>query len=312
MPLAPVAAELALLAGILLLVALLYTYRITVAYMLESTLGRLPVVGGRAVAAIQGALDATADRFREWLAANLKTIVGWIKATADYSADLYDEIQGFGVDVAQSLDHAIHVTVHDIIKAFLVPVHLLQRALSAAVDSLEHDAERLRDRVFDIELPALRRELARLGNGIDRLRTDVIPALRRETFAGIDAIRSKLDDIALPRLGRAEVAIDGLRSGLRSTDDVLRGVREWVGPAALVFTGAAVLELLRHVRRCQDRTGRMCEYDLDAWDDFLGLAFLLPTLPAIVETMRESAKLLGEITDELDAAGTLPDPRKRD
>lgn len=291
-------AELVALLACLFLVALLYTYRLTVAYILENTLGALPVIGGRAVNAINGALDDVEKQLRKWLSSMAHTLIDWLTQAAAVSGDFVDEIRKFAVDTATAFDHAIHTTVHDIIKAFLAPVWAKLTPLVAQVANLDDTLGRFRDRVTDVIVPRLDRELDRLGNGIDRLRTDTIPALRKELNQGIDAVGQKLDRVALPRIGAIEVELPGLRTGLRDVRETLSGLREWVVPVASVFTAAAVVSLLRHVLECRPKTERLCSTDPQYLDELLGLAILLPHLDEIRNIVRESAHFAHELADE--------------
>jgi len=299
MPLAPAAAELVVILSLLFLVALLYTYRLTVAYVLEHTLGALPVIGGRVSGAIDGALDRVEQTLRNWLASSAHTLVGWLSAIADYSADLYDELRLFAVQTAQSFDHAIHVTVHDIVKAFLKPVWAVVNPLVKAVDDIAGSLDRLRERVISVELPRINAELDKLGNGIDTLRRETIPNLRRETFAGIDALKTTLGSVVLPRIGSIEAELPSFRIGIRDLRDALNTVREWVGPLSAAIPTVLAIALLRHVRECKPKTERLCQLDPMFLDELLALAFIVPHLDEIRNVVRESARAANGLVDEI-------------
>ncbi|MGH9203261.1 MAG: hypothetical protein ACRD2A_18695, partial [Vicinamibacterales bacterium] len=163
---------------------------------------------------------------------------------------------------------------------------------------LERTFDAYRDRINTVDIPRINSDLGVLGRGIDRLRDDVIPTLRREVTRGIDRITTRINDNIIPRIRGIEISLPNLRTRVNGIDDLLRDVRSWSVPIASVFTGAAVVALLRHVRTCQPKTERLCNLDPQYLEGLLGLALILPHLDEIRNVVKQSARAANGLVDE--------------
>ena len=286
--------------GVALLVTLLIgllspTYR----RALEDTVRNIAVIGGRLAQAIGYLYNATVNYFSELARPLEEKLAAWFNALLVAIRTPFEEMAALATRIKTSLEYIATQLIPDKISAALNPVVTRVTGLAARVDRLRAD---LTD--FDNGISARVRQLTEQmwdkAIGPVVAMQSAVEALRTTLTARIGALAARVETAAVQPLGRIlDVELPRINVDIGSLRRGLDGLREWVTPLSLAFSGAAVVELLRHVRKCQSKTEKLCQFDMDAYDDLLGLAFTLPSLALIVETMRQSTNLLDEVIPDL-------------
>lgn len=284
-----------LVALAMLVLALVCT--IVVISLLERISFEIPHIGEVHIPGIHRIARAVEGAWRDWLVPHLHVLTGWLDNVATHVRELPHALADFTTDLARQLDHYAHTVVHQVIQAFLRPVriaaneaHTLAVGAAAAVIDLRDDARGWVNGLRDSTLGWIAAAAA-------AARAQVID-LRHDAFRAIDAVHRQVVEGVLPRIGAIEVALPDLRAGLRRLEDWLADARRWYLPIAAVFSGAAALTLLRHVRDCRHGTDRLCSVDPSFLDELLGIIFITASISELQAFIRTAAPVAGELADE--------------
>lgn len=296
MPLAiPFLGLLAAFAVIFFLVALNPAMRIAI----EDTVDNVSIIGGRLKQAVGIAFTAVGNYLREYAHDYEVKLGAWFNALAGSLRSPLDELRAFTTTTKTALEYIATELIPAKIRAVTNPITTRVNGVVARVDTLRGDltdfsggiearVRQLTEQVWDRAIGPV----AALGTALNDFRTGIEARVRQLTeqlwTSAIQPI-GRITDFELPN-----IRIDA--ADLRRAVDALR---EWAVPISLAFTGAAVVELLRHVRKCKPKTEKLCDFDIDAFDDLIGLTFAVPSLAMIVETMRVSVKTLEEVMPDI-------------
>lgn len=268
-------------------------------YPLEELADRVPVVGKYIRKAIDGTIRAIKSVWERAAETYEAKLGAWLNALAVVYRALPDELQAFVTRTKTAFAYLATELVPAKIRAYVNPVIARVSGISARLDTLRGDLLNFEDgieaRVRQLTEQVWTRAIApvaALESALNSLRIDVDSRL--------DSTRTWVRQEAVIPLGRViDIDLPRIRIDVGDVRKLLDGVREWVVPVSLAFSGVAVIELLRHVRNCKPKTEKLCNFDMDAYDDLLGLAFALPSLALIVETMRQSQHLLAEVLPDI-------------
>lgn len=258
----------------------------------------LPVVGGVIGRGIRRIEISVRNAWDDYVAANARGVVRWFYGVASTIEALPAELAGLAGDLKDALEYVANVLIVRKARAIAAPI-------VRAVDRIE---------------ATLTREVGDLWTGIraDRAR---IRQLTRQVWeraiapfvafkAAAEARLRQLTEliwsraivpvvtVVLPRLRGVEVEIGGLRRRVGELARGLRHAQDWLLPISAVFTAAAVVSLLRHVRRCRPKTERLCRMDLDGLDDLAGVAFLALSMRELIQLV-EGAQGIAEAHADL-------------
>lgn len=287
------------IAGGALMVLLVSYSSMLIRSPLEEVADRLGIFGRFLRAVIGATVNFIVAPIRLSANAADERVGGWLNSIVNPAREVVDEVRQFAQRTKDSLGYIATTLIPAKIDAAVAPLRADIRAAERNVIDLTGDLANkakalgarisaLRDRVDDLAIAPLALLTVGLAALTERVTKEVArlaQAIATEATQPIGAIR----DIELPRIN---LDLSDLRRAIG-------GLREWVAPVSLAFTGAAVIELLTHVRQCRSKTEKLCQFDMDAYDDLLGIAFVLPSLPLIVETIRQSAQLLDEVMPDL-------------
>ncbi|HEY2936930.1 MAG TPA: hypothetical protein VGJ25_10035 [Gaiellaceae bacterium] len=284
-----------LVALFMLLLALVAT--VVIVALLERVEFEVPHVGHIHIPGVGRIARAVENTLREWVAPHLRTLAGWFDALASAVRGMPHELGDFATATVRWLDHGFHVTVHEIVRAFLRPVRelaadakTLALAATAELVDLRGDARAW----VNGAIAAAAGELADLRGYLLRRLADV----HADVMARVLALRAVVVDDVLPRLGGIELELPDLRAWLRRLDDWIGDARAWFLPIAAVFSGAAALALLEHVRGCRHASDRLCNTDPDFLEGLLGLSLALFSIAELQAFVRTTAGGAGELLDE--------------
>jgi hypothetical protein len=266
---------------------------------LEDTVRNIAVIGGKLAQAIGWLYAVTLDFFQDIARPYEAKLAEWFNSLLLAIRTPFDEMAALATRTKTALEYIATDLIPDKIRAITNPIVTRVNGIASRIDNLRAD---LTD--FDNGISARIRQLTEqvwdkaIGPVVALQST--VAALPGLIDARIRALAATVYTEAIQPIGRiADIELPRINIDLSDLRKLLDGVREWVVPVSLVFTGAAVVELLRHVRKCQSKTEKLCQFDMDAYDDLLGLAFTLPSLALIVETMRQSTNLLDEVLPDL-------------
>lgn len=277
------------------LLCLLVALALTVVFtpIIEGMLRQLPLVGSHlaewtrdaiawARAPIIRAANSTVDTVRDWL-------LGWRDSIEDFVA----ATNAYLVELPARLDHLTHVTVHDIVKAFVNPVRAIATAAKddagyalAGVLSvfalplnvfkgIEGDVaarlDHLRDVIKNVDLPELQRVFDQsIGGAVDVVEGEI---------AGLADFTDKEFDRVWTQLGQLPL------------DKLLALLREYPALAALV--GVIALEAGLDNVLCRRKVKHICTTDVDAWEallDVAGIALAWMGLREFVQLAQDFAR----------------------
>lgn len=266
---------------------------------LEELAMRVPAIGGRIRSGIRRMVRAIEAAWRRWLAPQLAAFVGWLDAVAAHARELPEALADFAEATVHWLDHGFTVVVPQKIRVLLNPVRDL------ALDALERVTP-LPARIADLRTDAAAwvRELrGDARTWLAEQRAEVrgwVVELDHAVTGRIAAVRSMVVEGVLPRLGDIELELPRLRDLVGGIRAQLDGLREWALPIAAVFSGAAVVALLRHVQGCRHGSDRLCLTDPDFLDELLGLALIAVSLTQMQAFVETTAKVAGALADEIE------------
>lgn len=127
----------------LLALILAYACVVIVTPILEGMAKKVPVIGAHIARGIDAAVSYTAGRLVAWANAGVKMVGGWLHGLAATWRDYVDAVNAFIVALPDQLAHLLNVSVHDVVKAFLAPVHAAIGALQDGVDALDRRIDAL-------------------------------------------------------------------------------------------------------------------------------------------------------------------------
>jgi hypothetical protein len=284
-----------LVALAMLILALVCT--IIVVALLERISFHIPKIGDVHIPGVHRIARAVEAAWRDWLVPHVHVVTGWLDNVATHIREFPRAIADYLTDLARQLDHYAHTVVHQVIQAFLRPVralaaeaHAIAAGAAAAVIDLRNDARGWVNGLRDSTL-----------GWLAALRADVhgwVIELRADAFDAIDAVHRQVVEGVLPRLGAIEVALPDLRDWLRRLEDWANDARTWYLPIAAVFSGAAAVELLRHVQGCRAGSDRLCSVDPSFLDELLGILFITASISELQAFVRTAAPAAGALADE--------------
>lgn len=277
------------------LLLLLVAYALTVLFtpIIEGLLREIPFIGGVLARKAKAALDWAGSKILAYTNTGVHLVTGWFKGMADAYQDFVDAVNAFIVDLPAKLDHLVHVTVHDIVKAFVNPVRDLVHAAQAdATDALakaeaiadlplshfkgiDHGVttqlDHLRDIVENVDLPDLHRTLDRaIQRAADAAAADVsgLGSFVDDEFAKVWGF---LGDIPLQKLLELLTAVPALALLVQ------------------VITSEAGLD----TEACRSKVKGICSADPGAWAallDIAGAALLWMGLREFVQLTQDFAR----------------------
>lgn len=256
----------------LLLLLIAYALTALLTPILEGMARSVPVVGGYIARGIDKAISYAASHLTKWAESGIGLCVGWVHGLWSSWSDFVDAVNAFIVDLPGKLDHLTHVTVHEIVHAFVNPVR-----------DLAHDAHALAGDALD-QVNALGRSVERdlhsfegqvqgeLQRTLDRLRNIDLPNLHgvidREIDVAVGRVAGDLRDVtgwADHEFGRVWDQLHAIP--LARLLDLLAAS---VGAFALLNVIANEAGLNR--AECRDKVRNICSTDPDAWRALLEVA----------------------------------------
>lgn len=270
--------------------------------LVEGMAKQVPVVGGYIARGAGAAVDYAVSHVRSWSRTFTNAVTEWLVGLATGGRDLADAAARFAVSVVAQLDHLTHVTVHEIVKAFVNPVRdiahdaqataeqaqagvdVLAREFGDRLEAIPRQIERevthLHNVISEVELPALG---SALGHVIGQVEADAVGRigdLRHYTDAEFDRVYRRLGDIPLARL--------------------LELLAAFGATAALVDVIANEAGLGR--AECRSKVRGICSTDPAAWQQLLAATVplfawtsLRELLDLGVELVDAARPLLGEL-----------------
>lgn len=293
-----VAVPLALIFALLLLLAFYMAQQQTLLPLLEEIRDRLPRLA-RPVIPVGRMAEAIAAAYGRWIEPHIQTLVRWFDTLAAVARNFYGATAEFATALAADLDYFVTTRVPAMtsarLRALLEPIVAATVRLDQLPDWLADLRRDFRARAREIA-SAVAAPLAALLDQVIEVR---IPALSNAIARVRAELRALVVDDVLPRLGTIEVELPSIRTGLQNLRRLLDDARAYLLPIGAVFTAAAVVELLRHVRQCRPKTERLCRLDTDDLDELLGLLVAFPAIAEMVAVMRGVAHGADELVDGL-------------
>lgn len=295
MPFAPVLIPIAPFVAALVAVVLILAAKQLLRPIINGFATVLPVVGKY--------FAQVAQRLENWIVAKMiDASKSLVKVLALWLATVGELIDGIARDVntafnatVAALDYLADVRIPQAINAAVQPIRATARALDTRLDQL---VERVGDFKSGIEgrVRQLTEQMWGLAiQPLNVLTNDVIPDLRRWADRQFDTL-TRLTTVVLPR----EIAEVGERVGnLRDyvNREAVGPLREHVNVAApaIAFVTAIAIPEINVWRRFRPKADRLCTIDLDDFDEFLGLALIVPALPLILEAVEGMARNADEV-----------------
>lgn len=289
-----VAVPLAVALEVILLLMLRAAVVIVIGGLLGVLADHVPVLGGklaRAIATVVGFFTRLIDRALE---PSIKLIQNWWHELTDAATDVWNDLAGFVTDIANKTAWLVKTKIPAMIAAALAPVANLVRELAADIATIDDRLNSLGKTLGGIVRAHGEAIYGDIIPALKWLRETALPAVESRLRAAIHKIEVAVMDDVLPRLGRIEVELPDIRGALKDLRGLMDEVRGYVGPLAAAFGVTAVIELLRHVRRCQPKTERLCRLDVDELEDLLGIAVSAVALSTIIAAVRSSARASSE------------------
>lgn len=312
---------------IVALPVILFAVGAMICYMLAQPITRalfvaaadqIPVVGrylARGVLAIEAKMI---DVFKHYVWSSTVTFVHWLVGLATNVADFPREVRLFASGVGDALDHAMTVTVHEIVKAFVNPVRERANdaydtgsAAMAKATSIAAGLNGTINRLVDAGVAGIWGLVHRIaGDAADdavRLSTtyaDSVAGHAADIAHGIGNdvrdLTHDLGDLVNPRIAAEAVA----------------GIAGLAGVVALVET--QVMPLVRDLTECSPKLKATCQVNPAEWLGMLEGLVLIGAMPSLLELAGAARDAVGDFADDAlsiaglgDLVGNIPlDPRQ--
>jgi hypothetical protein len=273
--------------GVALLV-LLVAYALVVLFtpIIEGVLREIPFVGGVLAGKAKRALEWAAGKVVGYANAGVSTIEHWFHGLAASTRDFVDAVNAFIADLPDKLDHLTHVTVHEIVKAFVNPVRdAVHEAAADATDALATIAA-----IGDLPLSHFRgiehgvdNKLGHLQDLIENVDLpDLHDVLERQLHGAETALGHRVDDVTGyvdEQFGRVWDRLEGI-----PLQQILEGLAAASVAGALVHVIANEAGLGR--AECRSKVKQICATDPSAWSALLDVVGLTVEWVGIVEFVR--------------------------
>lgn len=279
--------------GVALLV-LLVAYALAVLFtpIIEGVLREIPFVGGVLANKAKSALDWASAKVISYANTGLHMLTAFFNAMTDLHRDFVDAVNAFLVELPGKLDHLLHVSVHEIVKAFVDPVRDLVHAAQADATS----ALSTLDNLDTLPLSHFKGIDAGVDTALDRLHTlvrnvDLPHVLDQATTAAgglFDAAEGDIADLRDVVVGDVGALWDFIgRIPLDELIALLTAVPALVGLVELVTTESGL-----NNEACRSKVKNICSTDPSAWQallDIAGVALLWGGLAEFVQLTRDFA-----------------------
>lgn len=282
---------------------LLYQYERMFGSPLDGLARTVPVVGGYIARGVRAAVAYGKSILAGYVMPAINKLVDWLLGLAGTIEHFAAAVNAYLLDLPGHLDHLLHVSVHDVVKAFLNPVRsvanealadaaaaahgvdVLARDVTSRLGGIEGDVKQEIDRALDVvrnvDLPNIEHVLrGELHSAVGVVEGEV--AQVQDWAAGW------IDDL----LGR----LDGL-----PIEDILAGAA--AGTAAYALAQVIANEAGLGRAECRAKVKQICATDPRAWEHLLALAVPLFAFPGLRELIDVASELVPQLAEAVVAIG---------
>lgn len=250
----------------------------------------LPVGAKYVQKAIDSIIAYTYRQIMSYAQTAIDEVVKWLDHTEKMLRAVPSELVDFATATANRLWHVVHVETHDIVKAFVNPVRAIARGAEDMATDAWTNVQAL-DTLMLNSFKALGRELAReVYAPLERIQTVTIPNVRADIAAARAYAATLTNDVVLPRVGELELDLDRIKAKLREVPDYLRDALPWIATVSGAITAAQAVDAIRSAHRARHKIDRLCELDLDDFDELLDFTSVLLGAGAIVAAVEIAAR----------------------
>lgn len=296
-------APLVVIGAALLSIVALMIYERMFGSPLQGLANSVPVVGGYIARGVTAAVDYGKRIFAQYVTGTVEHTVKWLDGLRRSVQGFVEGVNDYLVALPGHLDHLLHVSVHDIVKAFVNPVRTTANEALGDAAAAAHG------------LDVLSRDVTTRLHGIEG---DVKGEIDRAT----DVIRNvDLPDFLHAAERFAQHAADGVAGDLSATRDWAGGwidylldqlqqipLEDLLAAAGTIAGTAAIVAAIESEAGlgnpgCRAKVKQICATDPRAWEQLLGLAvatFAFPGLRALVDV---AAVMLDGMHDVVRAVG---------
>lgn len=269
---------------------------------LQGLANSVPVIGGYIARGLGAAIDYGKALFASYVEPTITHTVKWLDGLRQSVEGFVDSVNAYLVSLPGQLDHLLHVSVHDVVKAFVNPVRDAVHDVVRDVTGIGDDVGKLKD-TFERELGGIEGTVKQsIDHATNVIRNVDLPHFldHAESFAqgAADVVAG---DVAATR-DWAAGWIDDLLARLEDIplDELLTGAA--AGTAAFALAQVIANEAGLGRAECRAKVKQICATDPRAWEALLGLAiapFAFPGLRALAEVGATMVQGMHDVVREI-------------
>lgn len=244
----------------------------------------IPLVGGWIASGARDVEHAVIRYLEAAIAADLDAASNLLRGLVSVFTWPAQEIRHLANQAYAALDHLYHVSVHTIVKAFLVPVHQeLARLAGDFVAAEEFATAKVEHAVASLE-----------RQGFDTFRT-----IAHDTAAAITAaevtIRHELDAGVAKAEAVGEAALHDLRDFEKLAPAAALAALLAAFPALRALVNTTVAESGLDNPECRSKVRGVCTTDPRHWENLLASLVAIGAVVSLPELVRFAKSLTGEV-----------------
>lgn len=301
----PLLLPLALIGVALLSFILLYMYEQSFGAPLDGLVRSVPVVGKYIGQGVDAAVAYGKHLLRTYVEGYVVTLIHWLAGVAANLVSFVEQVNAYLVELPDRLDYLLHVSVHEVVKAFVDPVRGLAQSAQDDASSALADVRDL-THVVAADVTSLEGEIAKkISAAVGAISDVALPGLRHD-------LEREIHDAA----GAVGAEVDGVKDWAGGWIDDLEGKFDSIPLADLIAAAAAVpvLGTLVHTiaqesgldgEACRAKIKNVCGTDPAAWEQLLaGLLplYAFPGLDAIVDAAQRLSQVVADGVREITGA----------
>lgn len=253
---------------------------------LQGLANSVPVIGGYIARGLEAAVNYAKSLFAAYVEPTITHTIKWLDGLRQSVEGFIGSVNAFIVELPGQLDHLLHVSVHDVVKAFVNPVRntanealgdaaaaahgvdVLARDVTARLHGIEGDVKSSIDHATDVirnvDLPRFLDHAESFAQGAADVVAGDVAQVQDWAAGWIDDLLNRVEQIPI--------------------DELLTGAA--AGTAAFALAQVIANEAGLGRAECRAKVKQICATDPRAWEALLGLAitpFAFPGLRALAE-----------------------------
>lgn len=295
-------APLVVWAVILLSFVALYIYEQLFGSPLEGLARSVPVVGGYLARGVKAAVSYGKATLTKYTLGPLDKLVDWFMGLAASVGNFVAAVNAFMVELPSMLDHLTHVTVHNIVKAFVDPVRATANEAEKDATSALHGIDVV-ERELEAKFVGIEGSVrSSIDHAVNVIRNVDLPDLEH-------VLEGKIGDVANTAAGDVQQVSDWAGGWIDYLLDQLQRlpIEQLLEGLAAVAGTAAIVRVIEQEAgldnpQCRAKVKAICQTDPAAWLKLLAgvvALFAFPGLQAIVETAQKTVGLLDPVVREI-------------